>query len=165
MPGLRNAVLRYLQRDPLQHILHLKMLMHHGHLVETTHVAEGAAEGILLLFPTTALSYDYHHYGNYDLVAMPVADSPQLLGTLLEQIPSARVVFKVDQDADAALLEARFVGGCVRAFLNFTSADAAVFSPDPDVVVSTQLHGAMIEAFGQNGYAPAGGVSPQSSWC
>jgi hypothetical protein len=118
MPGSHNTVLRYLRRDPLKHILHLKMLMHYGHLVETTHVVDGAAEGILLLFPTTALSYDYHHYGNYDLIAMPVADAPQLLGTLLAHVPSAGVVFKVVQDADAALLEARFVGARVRVFLN-----------------------------------------------
>jgi hypothetical protein len=52
------------------------MLMHHGHFVETTHVVEVVAEGVLLLFPTTTLSYDEHHYGNDNLVAMSVADSP-----------------------------------------------------------------------------------------
>jgi GNAT superfamily N-acetyltransferase len=154
MHGSRNAVLRYLRRDPLKHILHLKMLMHHGHLVETTHVVEGAAEGSLLLFPTTALSYDHHHYGEYALVAMPVADSPQLLGALLDHIPRAGVVFKVVQDADAALIEARFVGARVRVFLNFTAAEAAAFSPDPDVLFSTQLNVELIEAFGRNGYTP-----------
>ena len=155
MHSSRNAVLRYLRRDPLKHILHLKMLMHHSHLVETTHVVEGAVEGILLLFPTTALSYDHHHYGEYALVAMPIADSPQMLGQLLEHIPRAGVIFKLVQDADAALIEARFVGARVRVFLNFTSADAAACSPDPDVVVSTQLHGGLVEAFGRNGYTPA----------
>ena len=151
----RNAVLRYLRRDPLKHILHLKMLMHHGHLVEITHVVEGSAEGILLLFPTTALSYDQHHYGDYALVAMPVADSPQMLGELLDHIARAGVVFKVLQDADEALIAARFVGARVRVFLNFTSADAAAFRPDPDVVFSTQLNVGLVEALGRNGYTPA----------
>ena len=154
MHGSHNAVLRYVRRDPLRHILHLKMLMHHSHLVKTTHVMEGAAEGILLLFPTAALSYDHHHYGDYDLVAMPVADSPQLLGTLLDHIPRAGVVFKVVQDADEALINARFVGARVRVFLNFTSADAAALRPDPDVVFSTQVNVELIEAFGSNGYTP-----------
>src|SRR5262249_28309755 len=134
---------------------HLKMLMHHGHRVETTYMVEGTAEGVLLLFPTTVLSYDAHHYGRYDLVAMPVADSPQLLGTLLEYVPSEGVVFKVVQDTAVALLAARFVGARVRTFLNFTSADAAACGPDPDVVVSTQLHDGLVEAFGHNGYTPA----------
>lgn len=151
----RNAVLHCLRRDPLKHILHLKMLMHHGHLVETTHVVEGAAEGILLLFPTTALSYDHHHYGEYALVAMPVADSPHILGSLLDHIPRADVVFKVVQDTDEALIAARFVGARVRVFLNFTSTDAAAFRPDPDVMFSTQLNVELMEAFGRNGYTPA----------
>ena len=61
---LSCAILRC---DPLKHILRLKMLMHYGHLVETTHVVESAAEGVLLIFPTTMLSYDHHHYGEYAL--------------------------------------------------------------------------------------------------
>lgn len=55
-------------------------------------------------------SYDHHHYGEYALVAMPVADSPQILGKLLDQIPQRGVVFKVLQDADAMLIAARFGG-------------------------------------------------------
>jgi hypothetical protein len=134
----REAVLCYLRRDQLKHVLHLKMLVHHGHLVETTHIVEGAAEGVLLLFPTTALSYDNHHYGDHQLVAMPVADSPQILAKLLDHIPSTGVVFKVVQGADEALIDSRFVGTRVRTFLNFTLADSAEFNPDPDVVVSTR---------------------------
>lgn len=43
----------------------------------------------------------------------------------------------------------------MRAFLNFTSAaEAAAFSPDPDVVFNTELNGELIEAFGKNGYTP-----------
>lgn len=147
-----NAVLRYLRRDPLKHILHLKMLAHHSEIVQTTQVIANASEGILLLFPITALSYDYQKYGNYDLVAMPAADSPQAFNQLLDCIPKRKIVFKLIHDADKAKVRKRFDVSHERAFLNFTAVPTTQSNPDPEVTITTQLNEELIAALGKNGH-------------
>lgn len=56
-------------------------------MIETVHIQDSSTEGVLLLFPTTALSYDQQEYGRYELAAMAIADSPQLLERLLANVP------------------------------------------------------------------------------
>lgn len=148
-----NVALRYLQRDPLKHILHLKMLKYYGETVKTIYVTDGSIEGVLLLFPTTALSYDHKEYGEYEFVAMPVADSPQMLGQLLRNIPSSGVIFKLIQASDEAQIDLLFDGKRVRRFLNYTAVGSVEFEPVPNVVISTKLNDKLVEAFGQNSHS------------
>lgn len=145
------GALRYLQRDPFKHILHLKMLTYFADLVQTKHIVEHEVEGVLLLFPTRALSYDHNAYPAYQWVAMPVADSPAVFNQLLDFVPRSNVVFKVLQPEDEARIKRRFAGGRVRRFLNFSTRNRSDFKLDPDVVVEAKLNKDLMATFSQSG--------------
>ncbi len=130
------------------------MLAYHNHLVKISYIVNDMAEGILLLFPTSALSYDHQKYGEYKYVAMPVADSPRVMEVLLEHVPNTNVVFKLIHENDESLVSARFKGTRVRSFLNFSTTNLTQLSPDSEVRISSHLNDGLIEAFGKNGHTP-----------
>jgi hypothetical protein len=148
----QNGLLRYLQRDPLKCILHLKMLTFHREMIETVYIQDGSTEGVLLLFPTTALSYDQQEYGGYELVAMPVADSLQILGKLLANVPKTGVVFKLINTNDESLIDELFDGKRARRFLNYSAVGSSEFNSDPGVVISSKLNDGLMDTFGKNGH-------------
>lgn len=134
--------------------MHLKMLAYHADQIAVTHVQDGADEGVLLRFGTDLFSYDVNTYGGLDLVALPVADSAEILQTLLNQIQSEKIVFKLISDSAVAQVMARFGGEQLRSFVSYGWGDSVEFRPDLEVVVHTEIDERLVEMFGRNGYPP-----------
>ena len=51
-------LIAYLQRDLLQHIVHLKVLATYGRHVQATMVQHGEDAGVLLVLPTSVTTYE-----------------------------------------------------------------------------------------------------------
>jgi ribosomal protein S18 acetylase RimI-like enzyme len=151
----RTAALALLAREPLRHIVPLKMLRAYGHAIECRYLADGAGGAALLLLPTRASSWDSHAYPETDHVALLAAESPGAADALLAGIPPARMVFKLAGPIERAALHARLPVRRTSAFVSFTTPLGVRHAPSPEVLATDDPAAELLAAFAEHGHDPA----------
>jgi GNAT superfamily N-acetyltransferase len=132
-----ELALSFLKRDPLRHIVALKMLHALGETAETHFASSEHGESVLVLLDANAFSYDREHYGDAHHIAVISSDHALLTRQLLKFVPrSKRIVFKLSSDADALEVQKRFAVQLVTAFLSFT--DVQAHAADPNVTLGLE---------------------------
>ena len=151
----QTLVLEYLKRDPMRHVMQLKMLHHHADKATVQHVQADLDEGVLITLPATAFSYDLHTYPEVDWIAFLVSDSAEIATQLLNHLPNGNIVFKLIADHDAAAIRTRFEIKRKRAFLSYTTDEPSMFSADRRVQISQTYDPRLQPLFQMNDYDSA----------
>ena len=154
--GLNHlSTIQYLKRDPMRHVMQLKMLHHHADKASVWHVRQQTDAGILITLPATAFSYDLHTYPEVDWIAFLVSDSAEIATQLLDHLPKGNIVFKLIADHDAAAIRTRFAIKRKRAFLSYTTDEPTAFVADPRVQISQTYDSRLQSLFQMNNYDSA----------
>ncbi len=149
-------ILAYLNRNTLQHIVHLKMLAAYAPQIEAHYFAGGSARGVLLLLPTAASAYDAAAYPKTQYVVLIAADTPAITAQMPAYIPTTgNLIFKFTAAQDRAVLEKSRPLRRVTSFLSYTCAGPARFCQSKQVVISHQLEEKLLPLYQQSGYEAA----------
>lgn len=149
-------VLTYLQTNILRNIVSLKMLKAFGEVIESHYTESGASQGVLLLLPTRAFSYDAQTYPDSDFVVLLSTSDPTACERLLPQIPRDRkLVFKFMDGAERNVVAQHFALQRARAFCSYTSRPNSKFTPDAGVVISSQVDARCYPLYAEQGYSRA----------
>ena len=102
-------ILAYLNRDPLKHIVQLKMLSAYPGDIKSFYITSGTSAGVLLLLPTKVSPFDAVAYPATEYVVLMAADTPAVTGLALEQIPvNRKLVFKLINRCDKTVIEQQY---------------------------------------------------------
>ena len=146
-------VLAYLNRDPLKHIVQLKMLSAYPGDIESFYLTSGSAAGVLLLLPTRVSAFDAATYPSTEYVVMIAADTPEVTGRALTQIPgNCGLIFKLINPRDRAVIERDYSLDHVASYFSYTCSDDLQFIHSSDIVVSDTLAMSLLPMFAENGY-------------
>jgi predicted GNAT family acetyltransferase len=154
MSTSNHKTLPYLQTNILRNIVSLKMLKAFGDVIQSHYTERGPSQGVLLLLPTHAFSYDAQTYPDSDFVVLLSTSDAAACVRLIPQIPRDRkLVFKLLDAQDQKLLAQHFPLQRTRAFFSYTSRPDAQFTPATDVVVSPQVDERCYALYAQQGYS------------
>lgn len=124
-----------LARDPLPHIVLLKQLLAHPRHVEIHRASGPQGKAMLVALDTSVSAYDRLAYPQASIAAFIASDHPVLTDALLPLVrQGVGVVFKLSDEADLAVVAARFAVTRRTAFVSFT---AAAGKTDPGVRVTS----------------------------
>ena len=153
--NVHAVIVEYLMRDPMRHVMHLKMLHHHADKASVRHVRHDSAEGVLITLPATAFSYDLHTYPEADWIAFLATDSAEIAAQLIPHLPSGNVVFKLIHDHDAMAVASKLSIERKRAFISYTTNDPTSFSAEPSVQINQAYDPRLQPLFQMNNYDSA----------
>lgn len=134
----RERALEYFERNPLQNIPALKVLELYPTQTSAFFADIEGESGALVFHSPSVTSYDRKTYRDCSAVAMLSADGPKATHTLLSQLPSLPVLFKIGGNLEKSLLDKQFELEQVQHFYSYT-----IETPIPEAV------GFKIELFDQ----------------
>lgn len=156
MTTSHTQALAYLQTNLLRNIVALKMLKAFGSVIKSYYTEQGSSQGALLLLPTQAFSYDAQTYPDSDFVVLLSASDRAACERLLPQIPRDRkLVFKLIDRQDHAILAQQLPLQRTRAFFSYTSRPGSQFMPAAEVVVSAEVDERCYALYAQQNYSRA----------
>ena len=146
-------ILAYLNRDPLKHIVQLKMLSAYPGDIKSFYITSGTSAGVLLLLPTKVSPFDAVAYPATEYVVLMAADTPAVTGLALEQIPvNRKLVFKLINRRDRAVIEQQYPLEHKATYISYTYDDNLQFIHSNDIVISDTLDTRLLPLFAENGY-------------
>jgi ribosomal protein S18 acetylase RimI-like enzyme len=160
----RAHALTLLERDPLRHIVGLKMLHHVGTAADVSLREDDAGWALLITFPSSAFEYDAKNYGHDTRIAVLKGTSEPSQLDLLEALDAREArhtVLKTQNSKVARRARERFDARPVAAFVSFTAdGHAAPHSDAPpntrfEASTSTALTPTLVTLFERNGYTRA----------
>jgi len=152
----RQQLIEFLQQDPMQNIVPLKMLATHGAVIQSHFLREGEAAGALLYFPTTAFAYDRQTYADHDLVVLLIANSLTLADALLTYLPrQQKFVFKLADKALQPQVARHFLLTHVRTFISYTTPPHSSLPAHAAVSMSAKVDERLYEHYAEHGHTTA----------
>lgn len=160
----RAHALALLERDPLRHIVGLKMLHHVGTVADVSVREDDAGWAALITFPSSAFEYDAKNYGHTTRIAVLEGSSEHAQLDLLDALDAReapQTVLKTQNSKVARRARERFDARPVAAFVSFTADEhAAPPSGAPandgfEASMSTTLTPTLVALFERNGYTRA----------
>jgi len=147
-----DEVITCLKLEPFKYIVHLKMIEAYREHI-TWHVERvGYQTGVVLLLPTKVSPFDAKTYPTSDWVVLLAASDPAVADRLVQHLPrQSTLVFKLVDDLSKTAVVKVFSVKRMTAFISYTTHKSK-FSPDPEVVVSTELDERLLPCYQANGY-------------
>lgn len=143
-----------LARDPLHHIVLLKLLTAYPRQVSFRRISGPNGAATLVSLDISASAYDRQTYPKAAIAVFVSSDHPELTAALLDAVPrDVGVVFKLSREADLAPVRSRFEVERRTAFVSFTST--GVFEPAPGVHTTSAPGDAAFRLFETQGHAQA----------
>ncbi|MGB1253667.1 MAG: GNAT family N-acetyltransferase [Candidatus Promineifilaceae bacterium] len=149
------SIINYLRHDPMRHVMHLKMLHHHADKAVLHYAKNETGEGVLIMLPATAFSYDLHVYPDADWIVLLASDSAEISPHLIAHLPKGNLVFKLIHDHDANAIAGKMAIERKRAFLSYTTSHPASYSADPQVLTQSEYDPRLQPLFQMNNYDSA----------
>lgn len=147
-------MIKWLERDPLKYVVHLKMLQAYPDAVQHAWIKTTDGRGFLLWLPANAASYDHENYGDCDYVVLMASDNPPTSKALLRYMPEGNLLFKLINPWDNRILNERFELRRVTSFLSYTSSKNSVLKPVDNVMVNETLDLKCLELYAAQGHNP-----------
>jgi len=150
----RGRILSHLRRDPLRHIVTLKMLGLFGRTMETRLIEDDAGWALLSLLPVRDSDFDHQMYPEAKFVVLVDGNSDGAKSALFGQLPSESLVVKTYDSYTRCYLE-NHGAKPVRSFLSFTSSAPISSAPVTIPVLSSpDADPEVNRLFAHNGYSP-----------
>lgn len=148
----RRAVEILLGRDPLRHIVPLKLLHTHGDAMTCRYAESEGAGAALLLLPTVHSVWDAAQYPDAGWVALLAADGRAAADQLLAGLPAGRMVFKLAGTIERAALLNRYAARRTTAFISFTASPSAIYPAHEDLLVTATPEEHWLAIFAEHGH-------------
>ena len=131
----RETVIRILAEAPLDNVVLLKHLAAYPQATTALAVSESGETAGLVIMESAASPFDRAAYPDAAIVAFIASPSARLTEALFRHVPLARgAVFKLQSDADRAVIAQMLPAECVRIYHSFTHSGGA--RRDPAVRIS-----------------------------
>lgn len=149
----RDEAVELLGRDPLRHIVTLKMLALYGEHMDLRFVAESGEWALLSLLPTDLSDYDSRAYATTRRVVLVDGNSATLKLRLLDDLPRCDMVVKTYDPAVKRHVMQQFAGEPVASFTSFSAPPGLTLSACDGTEESSTLSEEAAASFGQAGYS------------
>lgn len=113
-----------LGRDPLRHVVTLKMLALFGRHAQLELVEASDGWALRVLLPTSAFEYDARHYGHVPHVVLVNGSSEASMLRLLSEVPAGGFVLKTGDVALQRYARTTLGLAALRSFTSFTGSAA-----------------------------------------
>ena len=155
--SLDEKILAYLNTDRLKHLTHLKYLSLYSKVIRQNYSEAGGQIGLLLSYPTQAVSWDRTLYPGTNHVLLPTASdsiaAERLATYAWEQFSTELpVVIKFCDATTKAAFGQAFPLRFADTYLSFSAAPDTAFELPKQVVRSDQLTDSCAALFVSNGY-------------
>jgi len=164
----RDLIRSRLQRDVLRHVVTLKMLQLYGDAIELKFAEDGDGWALLSLLPAEMSDFDRRAYAESRFVVLVDGTSAGSKLTLLEGLPSDRLVIKTYDDLVRQFALARLRARKVRSFVSLTVPAGTRLEEKPSGVVESGLLAPEVaRMLSNNGYTPeelAGQFAAGARW-
>ena len=152
-----EKILAYLNMNRLKHLVHLKYLNLYSEVISRHYIAQKDQVGLLLSYPTHAVSWDRHLYPESKYVLLPTASdrtmAAQLLSAVQQQFSTGTpLVFKFCDTLTKSVFEEGYALHYADAYLSYTADPDAVFALPDQVVCRSELTGDCAALYITNGY-------------
>jgi hypothetical protein len=146
------AIIDLLQRDPLRHIVTLKMINSYGDQMTFDVKKSGDSWGILSKLPVRVSEYDRKTYPDADFIIL-IDGVPEIdKRNLVDDLPDGTYIVKTYDETVKEHLEMRYGARRVNSFLSYTAKCAPSLPTNFDVEESFDLDGETLSFFQHNGY-------------
>lgn len=145
-------MIKWLERDPLKYVVHLKTIQAHAEVVEYAWIRSMDGRGLVLWLPARATGYDREHYGDCDYVVLLAADNPPATKALLRYMPDGTLLFKLINPWDTRVLSEHYDLRRVTSFLSYTASKHSVLKPVENIMVNETLDRKCLELYVAQGH-------------
>jgi ribosomal protein S18 acetylase RimI-like enzyme len=148
-----ETVIAFLERDPLRHLVLLKILAQYPRAVRCSFQAGPDGEAALLRMPGSVSGFDRANYPSLDHVVFLAVSDPGQIPRLLAEIPAGcNLLFKLMDDRHPAAVAPVFPIRRVAAYHSFAPAADRRFECAPSVTWSTRLGDDLLAAYVSQGH-------------
>jgi RimJ/RimL family protein N-acetyltransferase len=156
-PNIDIQIQQYLNTDRLKHLVQLKYLNLYSDVIQRHYVTAGDQVGVLLRYPTQAVSWDRSLYPDAEQVLLPTASDRAMATQLLTEVQNrfatnTPLVFKFCDTLTKSVFEEAYTLRYADAYLSYTADPEAVFLLPGQVVCSDQLTDDCAALYITNGY-------------
>jgi len=153
-----SKIVGFLSIDPFRHLMHLKYLRLYADSMQYHYFEEEGAIGVLLRYPTRAVSWDTSYYPHTNDVLLPVASNDSATRLVAhyarECVPAiSPLVIKFCEAETKAAFGDLFVLEPTKVFVSYSTDHLISATSDANVMVSQILDEQCAALYIKNGYS------------
>jgi len=148
------TVLPLLEREPLRHLVTLKMINSYAGAMSFLLQRDGKHWAVLSLLPTQASDWDRKAYPDTRHIALVDGTHVEACDTLFRALPAGPIVVKSGDEHIQAYLEDTFDASKVSSYISFTAPTGWDAKPVPEASARTDRDVEAWSFFAHNGYEP-----------
>jgi len=149
----RDEAVELLRRDPLRHIVTLKMLARYGEHMDLRCVSESGTWALMSLLPTELSEYDSRAYATTRLVVLIDGNSATLKLRLFDDLPRTDMVVKTYDGAVKRHVTNQLAGEPTASFASFSAPSNLMLPACEAILESSTLSEEAALIFGEAGYS------------